>query len=134
MLTDSAYILFDAKAAGVGFDCDLDVVRQFASYVIDFHERYANLHGRAHAFLCVAGSFANPPEKLNERSAQLYAEVGIQLAFLDANNLADAVDHFSSAPPNRQATDWKLVFSRVIILAKDVIAASRAAGRDRLTR
>ena len=134
MLTESAYLLFDAKAANDGFDCTLEVIRQFGSYLEDFHERYGRSYGRAHAFLCVAGSFANAPGQLIRRSDQLYADAGTRLTFLDVNNLADAVDYFRTVPENRQSTDWKLAFSRVLVLAKDVISESKAVDRDCLTR
>lgn len=110
----SPVLLYDCKAAAEGYDITSNTIRQFTSYVDDFHRRYESFLGRAYAFLAVSGRFQSPGT-LESRSAELYSKCGVKLCFLDAQNFSEIVGLFADRPAFRKAVDWNQVFARTVI-------------------
>jgi len=132
MSLGDCYILYDAKAAGGGYEVDAATVRQCSSYVRDFTERYEH-HQKLYAFLVVSGQFSNP-SKLDDRSRELYADSRVPLVFLTAVDLAAGVEYFKTDPVLRETTDWKAVFAKTTISADTIRQYAKTARRDGIVR
>lgn len=129
----SLLMLYDAKAAKDGYQVTRETIRQFADYVRKFHEQYETYTGRLFCFLAISGHFASE-ETLEDRSAQLYADCGVPLRFLTAEEMAGIVAIFADKPSYRQAIEWKLIFARPSITAEAVQRNLQARERDAVIR
>jgi len=110
----SPVLLYDCKAAEDGYDITSNTIRQFASYVDDFHHRYESFLGRAYAFVAISGFFQSP-DTLESRSSELYAKCGVKLCFLDSTNFSAIVSMFAERPAYRQSIDWNHIFAQTVI-------------------
>jgi len=125
----SPVLLYDCKAAGDGYDITSNTIRQFASYVDDFHRRYETYLGRAYAFVAISGFFQSP-DTLDGRSAELYAKCGVKLCFLDTKNFGEIVSMFADRPAFRQSVDWNQIFAKTLIEANTVKSNLDARVKD----
>ena len=123
-------IMYDAKAYGKGYSVDEDSIRQFKSYVDDFHNRYESYMGRVHAFVVVSGFFKNKEETLHARSAEMYSKSSVPLVYLKAEELGKMVSLLSSNPVARGAVDWKAIFATQLITSKQVEAELARVAKD----
>jgi len=131
VVREGRHILYDAKAASGGFALSRDVIRQFASYVQDFTERYGPAYGAPYAFLVVSGSFRASGSQLDHWSRELYAETGSTLlSTLDARELSHMCRVFSGRPALRGSVDWSRLLAQASIDCKLVMRSVRAAKRD----
>ncbi len=121
---------YDAKAYGDGYEVDKESIRQFSSYVNEFHEKYEMYLGRAHAFLVVSGHFKNDQKSLENRSAEMQASCGVRLAYICASDLGEMTALFCSDPRLRNAVDWKRIFSDTFVTAEAVKKAVESAVKD----
>jgi hypothetical protein len=126
-------MLYDAKAAEKGYDVSRQSLRQFADYVRRFHSQYEEYAGRLHCFIVISGHF-NSDDSLQERSSQLYAESGVPLCFLMAQEMSEIVRLMADRPAFRQAIDWRAIFSTPIVLASTVEKQLNARVRDAVIR
>ncbi|MFX1446427.1 MAG: hypothetical protein ACFFHV_23790, partial [Promethearchaeota archaeon] len=124
------YILFDAKAAKQGYEIDTTAIRQFSDYVNNFLSKYEKILGKAHSFLCISGKFKASEKVLIKRSDELYSKSGTRLALFDCNNVCNCINFFLDNLHLRQVTDWREVFSKTVILSKDVIRTAKSSQRD----
>jgi hypothetical protein len=122
--------LYDAKAAGDGYEMSMDAVRQFSDYVLEFHKLYERTVGRLSAFLVISGKFADSEEVLERRSREVLAKCQVPLAFLDAKTFGGIVKALVNQPLFRQSVDWGLVFARPVVRVQDVNTSLRARQRD----
>jgi hypothetical protein len=126
-------MLYDAKAATKGYDVTRQSLRQFADYVSRFHAQYEQYAGRLHSFILISGHF-NSDDSLQMRSSQLYAECGVPLCFLTAQEMAEIVKLMADRPAFRQAIDWRAIFANHLITASVVEDQLRARLRDGVIR
>jgi hypothetical protein len=124
--------LYDAKAYAKGYPLSRNSIRQFADYVRNFQTKYEVYLGRLHTFLVVSGHFRSKAQKLRNYSEQLYAECGVSLSYLEAKDMSCIVECISARPVARLALDWRRILVGNKIRCNSVVAAIRAAERDRL--
>jgi hypothetical protein len=122
--------IYDAKAAGSGYDVDRDTIRQFADYVELYRQRYAAWLGEPFVFVVVSSEFKDDAEGRQERSRELYAECRVPLAFLTSGDLAQSVALVADAPWVRSAVDWRHVFAPVDITASRLQRELASIDRD----
>ena len=122
-------MLYDAKAAGDGYDVTSTTIRQFSDYVNNFHERYEHYTGRLYCFLAVSGEFRSPAT-LQGRADELYATCHVPLRFITANELGAVVRLFAERPAFREVIDWKKIFAKHLITAADVTKYLEARRKD----
>lgn len=125
----SPLMLYDAKAAAGGYHVTIATIRQFADYVRKFHDRYENYVDRLFSFLVISGQFSSD-ETLQDRSDQLYAECGVRLAFMPADEMAAIIAILADRPVYRSAIDWKEIFSKTTVTADLVRKSIEARRRD----
>jgi hypothetical protein len=125
-------MLYDAKAAGGGFDTSMEAVRQFADYVDEFHKAYESLLGRLSYFLVISGSFRGDEDALEDRSRAVQARCGVPLSFLTGETLGSIVESLIEEPLYRPALDWHLIFARPVVRLRDVQKQLRARTKDGL--
>lgn len=129
----SPLMIYDAKAAMDAYAISATSIRQFADYVRTFHRRYESLTGKLHAFLLVSGHFATEAS-IEDRSAQLFADCGVPLRTLRAEEMAKIVALFAERPSFPRAIDWRTIFSKTVITAASVEANLEARTRDGVIR
>lgn len=122
-------MLYDAKAAGNGYDVTTTTIRQFADYVHQFHERYEHYTGRLYCFLAVSGEFQSPGT-LQNRADELYATCCVPLRFITADELGGVIRLFADRPAFREAIDWRTIFAKHLITAADVTRHLEARLKD----
>jgi hypothetical protein len=125
-------LLYDAKAALQGFSMSANADRQFADYVIEFNRKYERLVGRVTAFVVVSTSFADSTDSLQKRYLKLLAEAQTPLVFLTSQELAHMVRAMVAEPFYRTAVDWRLVFSKTIVVGSDVDQQLRGLRKDKV--
>lgn len=125
-------LLYDAKAAGSGYDTSMQAVRQFADYVEEFHKAYESLLGRASCFLVISGSFADDEDTLEDRSRQAQARCTVPLAFMTAEVFGSIVERLVKEPLFRPALDWHLILARPVVRYSDVEKELQMRTKDRL--
>jgi hypothetical protein len=129
------YALYDAKAARDGYEVDQNGVRQFGSYVTEFHNRYSTYRQRLNSFLVVSGKFKQRDQALDRRSKDFLAEYRVPLCFLTADALGEMIEILSQKPVVRQAINWSRVFSdsvaRPSLVRKEVLTV---LGDEMVTR
>jgi hypothetical protein len=126
--------LYDAKAYSNGYPLSRSSIRQFADYVRSFHTKYEVYLGRLHTFLVISGHFRPKVERLRHFSGQLYAECGVPLSYLEAKDMGCIVEHIAARPATRLALDWRRILAGNQIRCDAVIAALKAAQKDRAIR
>ena len=126
--------LYDAKAYEHGYPVTADSVRQFASYIEEFKQRYEPYIPRQHAFIVVSATFAQGEAALRNRSTELLAQCGVPLACLTAEVLGEIIRMVSAEPAARRAINWPLVFSRAVVDAKMVSTEIEAIRNDGVAR
>jgi hypothetical protein len=127
---DPGLVMYDAKAAAGGYEVSLETVRQSADYISDFVTRYNKVVKRVTVFLLVSSSFSNTRESLEDRSMELFSRVGTVMSFLDADTLANAVEHFVHHPRTRQSTDWMKILTMRNPTLRAIKAAAQAKRYD----
>jgi hypothetical protein len=129
---DGFNLFFDAKAYSDVFHPDADDIRRFASYVEDFNRAYRAYVGSISIFLVVSGSFSSDEKAIIQKSNDLFAMCGTQLAFLEASDLARMVNLVRPVTQVRGAVNWKNVIlpGRVVISRLETEIAK--IGKDRI--
>lgn len=118
-------LFFDAKAYSHGFHPTADDIRRFASYVVDFNNRYKNHVGSISVFLVISGSFSDDVSALKEKASDFLAECSTPLVMMKARDLAAAIKLVRSANCRRTAINWRR------ILAPEVVDIARLEGEVR---
>jgi len=125
-------LLYDAKAAGGGYDMSMTAVRQFADYIVGFHRQYESLFGRLTAFLVISGRFENDAEALAERQYEVMSRSQTPLSFVTAETLGGIVTRLVQRPLFRQTVNWRRVFARPVARLADVDKELTARAKDGL--
>jgi hypothetical protein len=125
----SPLMMYDAKAAKSGYEVTANSIRQFGDYVRTFHSRYESYTGRLFAFVLVSGHFETEGS-LEDRCSQLFADCGVPLRTLTAEEMARIVALFADRPRYRGAIDWRSIFSKTIVTAASVEENLEARKRD----
>jgi hypothetical protein len=125
-------MLYDAKAAGGGYNTSLESVRQFADYVDEFHKAYESVIGRVAYFLVISGSFDDTEDTLEGRSRAVQARCGVPLSFLTVGTFGSIVESLVKEPLCRPTLDWHLIFARPVVHFKDVEEQLRMRIKDNL--
>lgn len=126
--------LYDAKAASGGYDVTLESIRQFKSYVDDFHRRYNAFLPRLNAFLVISGAFSGSEDALRQRSAELLSECAVPLSFVTAECLSDMIVTLSKHPQTRRSVNWARVFADPIPRSDRVKSEVTAITRNGIVR
>lgn len=117
---DRLCALYDAKAYSDGYNVTLDSIRQFASYVEDFRQRYHEFLKRVDVFLVISGTFPHKQSTLDKRSRDLLSACGTPLSFLKASALSEIVELLKTEIPTRRAINWKRIFLETAVTAARV--------------
>lgn len=125
-------LLYDAKAAGGGYDMSMMAVRQFADYIVEFHRQYESIFGRLTAFLVVSGRFEDDAEALAERHYEVMAKSQTPLSFVTAETLGGIAARLVQRPLFRQTINWRRVFARPVARLSDVDKELTARAKDSL--
>lgn len=125
-------LLYDAKAAGGGYDMSMTAVRQFADYIVEFHRQYEPMFGRLTAFLVVSGCFEDDAEALAERHYEVMAKSQTPLSFITAETLGGIVARLVQRPLFRQTVNWRRVFARPVARLSDVDKELTSRAKDGL--
>jgi hypothetical protein len=126
--------LYDAKAAGDGYEVTYDSMRQFSDYVNTFHETYTGYVPRLHCFLVISGHFQNRAESLDERSVEMYQRCQVPLVYLTTTDLGGITSYLVERPSLRPALNWKQLLSRRQLTLAAVEVAGKMAIRDGVVR
>lgn len=118
-------LFFDAKAYSNGFHPTADDIRRFASYVVDFNNRYRNHVGAISVFLVISGSFSEDVNALKEKASEFLVESSTPLVMIKACDLASAIKLVRSANCRRTAINWRR------ILIPEVVDIARLEGEFR---
>lgn len=108
-------ILYDSKAYSKGFDFSADDIKRFASYVIDFNDRYSRTIGEVFTFTVITGRFKANPKTIQKRSDYLYSLCSCKLSCIESRELGDIVQQLQIEPEVRSSIDWKHIFSALMI-------------------
>lgn len=128
-------VLYDAKAYGDGYEVNAASIRQFSSYVMDFHAKYERTLGRLAALLVISGGFRNNVRSRENRSQDLRAATGgVGLCFVSAETLAGAIRLLVEKPLYRKAVDWRRIFTNTTLELHHVDDALASAVRDDVLR
>jgi hypothetical protein len=111
-------LLIDSKAYSKGFKFKADDIKRFASYVIDFNQRYSSYFGNVFSFLVISGHFVDSKESIENRSVELYKACNCNLTCITSKVLGNIVQMLSCKPEIRTSIIWKNVFSECIIETK----------------
>ena len=126
--------LYDAKAYAEGYEVSLDTIRQFTTYVEEFHQRYRPFIAQLDTFVVVSGRFPHREDTLQSRSRDLQAACGVPLSFLTAEALCGIVDLIRTQPRVRRAIRWKRVFLDPIVSLQRVRDEIDAVNRHGVIR
>jgi hypothetical protein len=126
--------LYDAKAAGAGYTVTADGMRQFATYVNAFGERYKAYLPRLNAFIVISGDFDQGDEALGDRSRELLSQTGVPLSFVRAPALVEMISQAAAFPAARRSIDWRRIFAEPVVDPAMVAREFEAVERDRIIR
>jgi hypothetical protein len=124
--------LYDAKAYSDGYEVSADGIRQFCSYVEDFHSRYSAFVPHLTSFIVVSSTFPHDDSTLEGRSRDLYGKCHVPLCFLTAAHLAEVLALLIDQPRARLSIDWPRILADPILHPSRVREELSALGRDRL--
>ena len=132
-LRTGSYVLYDAKASAAGYKLQKEEMRKFADYVDDFHARYKKLLGPAFAFLVVSATFQDDPQRLEDRSNELFAMTKTtKLCCLDAEGMVAGIEVVRADPRLREGIDWNGLLARAILTRRAFEDAAKAAKKDQI--
>lgn len=127
-------LLYDTKAYSKGYEVTADDIRRYADYVNTFHKKYLDSLGRVHSMLVASGTFLHEEKTLRDRSAELYAKVGVPLSFVRARTLGEMVQLLVKEPRLRPSVDWRTVFGQPIVITQLLEDQIKALKKDGLIR
>jgi hypothetical protein len=125
-------LCFDAKAYEKGFHPSADDIKRFASYVIDFNERYEQLVGKIYSFLVVSGSFTGNEKALEGKAADFYSLCGTKLCHVTSRNFGRIIQDVRTNCTNRQAIKWAKIFSLSAITPESIKSELRRIEKDNI--
>ena len=125
--------LYDTKASKDGYELTNDSIRQFKSYIEDFHNCYSSYY-QLNFFIVISGKFMNHESTLVKRSQELMAETRTPLVFLDAVSLTKILNLLTEYPLMRRSIKWLRVFSEIIVKPDIVKKEIARIQKDRIIR
>lgn len=109
-MPDMALLVIDAKATAAAFDVSTDTLRALGEYVRLQKQRQTGYNEIFSAIL-VSSGFAQKADRLGEISTRFYADWGVPISMLAADDLAKLVEAVKEQPAVRNAVPWRNVFS-----------------------
>jgi hypothetical protein len=108
-MPDLAMLVIDTKAAAKPFDVSTETLRALGEYVRVQRLRQSG-HNEVFSALLVSSGFLQERARLQKISLSFYADWGLPISMLLADDLAALVERMKDRPTLRNAIRWRHVF------------------------
>lgn len=129
---DKYMILLDSKAYSKGFEFSADDIKRFASYILDFNQRYSQFFGSIFTFVVVTGKFNDSVQSIENKSDELYKLVNCKLTCIQSKELGQIVELIKTKPELRLSLNWKNIFTETIIEKRHVQREITRVEKDKI--
>lgn len=129
-MPDLALLIIDSKAAGRPFDVDTQTLRALGEYVRVQKQRQSG-HNELFSALLVSCAFLQKRDRLQQISTAFFADWGLPISMLVADDLADLVERVKERPTLRNAVRWRHVFHGGLVERTTIVEQLKRAEETR---